>query len=121
MAEEDKSPFILRHKNARSFAIDGTITNKGSLYSFEQKLKKLKTYVVQHVHDCMGELSMITNRQQSLFASDHANSGAVSQDALLREERQLHTLVNDILAKNLLVPGPKEDEAIINIILKENN
>ena len=32
MAEEDKSPFILRHKNARSFAIDGTITNKWSLY-----------------------------------------------------------------------------------------
>jgi hypothetical protein len=117
----ERAAFVLKHEHAQTYKIDGTITNKGSLYSFERRLKKLKVLVVQHVRDCMEELKMVTSFEKNLFASDHSNSGAVSQDAVLREVRQLHTLVNSILAENLLVPGPKESTLIIEFVLKEHN
>ena len=87
---------------------------------FNQRLKRLKVLVVQHVHDCI-RVQTPTYREKSLFASEQANSGAVSQDANLRAERRLHTIVSPILAKNLLSPGPDETDEINNIILKENN
>ena len=40
IASEDLPNFILQHENALSYKIDGTVTNKGSLYNFEQRLKK---------------------------------------------------------------------------------
>jgi len=118
---KDQPGFIVQHKNARSYRLDGTITNKGSLYNFEQRLAQLKVYVVQHVKDAMQELSLLDSRQRNLFTSDSVDSGAVSQDALLRKEMQLQTLVNDILAKNLLSPGKKEDDKIVDLVVKEHN
>ena len=83
IASEDLPNFILQHENALSYKIDGTVTNKGSLYNFEQRLKKIKNLVVQHVQDCMVELSCVTSRQKTLFTSDQVSSGAVSHDAVL--------------------------------------
>ena len=97
----DRSDFIIQYDNAQSYKIDGTVANKGSLHKLEVRLKKLKTLVVQHVRDCMLELNLISSRQKTLFTSDRDNSGAVSQDALLREDMQLHTVINDLLAGNL--------------------
>ena len=118
---KDQPGFIVQHKNARSYRFDGTITNKGSLYNFEQRLAKLIIFVVQHVKEAMQELSLLTSKQKSLFTSDTVDSGAVSQDAVLRKEMQLQTLVNDILAKNLLSPGRKENDKILDVIIKEHN
>ena len=94
---KDQPGFIVQHKNARSYRFDGTITNKGALYNFEQRLAKLIIFVVQHVKEAMQELSLLTSKQKNLFTSDTVDSGAVSQDAVLRKEMQLQTLVNDIL------------------------
>ena len=118
---KDQPGFIVQHKNARSYRIDGTITNKGSLYNFEQRLAQLTIYVVQHVKDAMQELSLLNSRQRNLFTSDSVDSGAVSQDALLRKEMQLQTLVNDILANDLLSPGKREDAKIVDLVVKEHN
>ena len=118
---KDQPGFIVQHNNARSYRIDGTVTNKGSLYNFERRLAQLIIYVVQHVKEAMQELSLISSKQKNLFTSDTVDSGAVSQDALLRKEMQLQTLVNDILAKNLLSPGKKEDEKVLDLVVKEHN
>ena len=63
----------------------------------------------------MLELNLVSSRQKTLFTSDRDNSGAVSQDALLREDMQLHTVINDLLAGNLLEPGPNESVKIAKI------
>jgi hypothetical protein len=117
----DRPDFTRQYENALSYRLEGTTANKGSLYNFEHRLIKIKALVVQHVRDCMLELHLVTSRQKTLFTSSQGSSGAVSQDALLREDMQLHTLLNDILAKNMLKPGTDEDSQIIDIILKENN
>ena len=37
--QADRSEFILQHENVLSYKIDGTVSNTGSLHSFEQGLK----------------------------------------------------------------------------------
>jgi hypothetical protein len=120
VSKHDRDEFRLNHENALSYRIEGTTTNKGSLYNFEQRLKAIKIIVVQHVQDCLQELSP-SQREKSLFTSEQTTSGAVSQDANLRASRRLHTIVNPILANNLLTPGPNEKQLINDLILKENN
>ena len=117
----DRPDFIIQYDNAQTYKIDGTVANKGSLHKLGVRIKKLKTLVVQHVRDCMLELNLISSRHKTMFTSDRDNSGAVSQDALLREDMQLHTVINDLLAGNLLEPGPNETAKIVRIIKKENN
>jgi hypothetical protein len=116
----ERDSFLTKHENAMSHKMGGTTTNKGSLFNFEVRLKRVKILVVQHVQDCMSELRLATRRDKTLFTSDQVNSGAVSHDAVLRSDMQLHTLVNDILAKNLLAPGPEESTQIVRIVCKEN-
>ena len=118
--ERKREIFKQKHQNALTFKIDGTTTNKASLYNFDQRLKRLKILVVQHVQDCI-RATTSTYREKSLFASEQASSGAVSQDANLRATRRLHTIVSPLLANNLLQPGPNETAEINSIILKENN
>jgi hypothetical protein len=95
----ERAAFKASHENALSYQIEGTTTNKSSLYNFEQRLKHIKIMVVQHVQDCLTAITP-TQREKSLFASAQANSGAVSQDANLRVSRRLYSIVSPLLAKN---------------------
>ena len=54
---EKRDAFRYSHENAASYKTNGTTTNKGSLYNFEQRLKRIKVLVVQHVHDCLGAVN----------------------------------------------------------------
>ncbi len=117
---EKRDAFHYSHENAASYKTNGTTTNKGSLYNFEQRLKRIKVLVVQHVHDCLGAVDS-TYREKSLFTSSHPSSGAVSQDANMRADRRLHALLAPVLADNLLVPSANEDQLVLAIILEANN
>ncbi len=117
----DRPDFIIQYDIAQTYKIDGTVANKGSLHKLGVRIKKLKTLVVQHVRDCMLELNLVSSRQKTPFTSGRDNSGTVSQDALLREDMQLHTVINDLLAGNLLEPGSNESIKKAKIIIKENN
>jgi hypothetical protein len=115
-----RSDFKKQHENALSYRIEGTTTNRSSLYNFEQRLRQIKVKVVEHVQDCLTAMTP-THREKSLFTSSQASSGAVSQDANLRVSRRLHAIVSPILAESLLEEGTDEDQKVKDIILIENN
>jgi hypothetical protein len=117
---DQREDFKTKHDNALTYRIEGTTTNKGSLYSFDLRLKRIQVLVVQHVQDCL-QILRPTQREKSMFTSAQASSGAVSQDAHLRIERRLHSMVTPILAKSLLVPGTNENAEVLELIMKENN
>ena len=120
ISHDKRDAFRYSHENAVSYKINGSTTNKGSLYNFEQRLKRIKVLVVHHVQDFLQSVSA-TYREKSLFTPAQPGSGAVSQDANLRADRRLHALLAPILADNLLEPSGTEEQDVLEIVLKENN
>ena len=60
----ERAGFAKQHENALSYKIEGTTTNKSSLYNFEQRLKFIKVKVVEHVQDCMTTLTPTQERNR---------------------------------------------------------